>query len=84
MSHTLVKEVMPLDNLQLLVTFDNGKVKKYDVAPLLNLWEPFKQLETITGLFNTVRIDMCGHGIVWNDEIDLDSEELWENGKEVK
>ena len=29
-------------------------------------------------------VDVGGYGIVWNDDVDLSCDELWENGKEIK
>lgn len=30
--------------------------------------------------FEDVHIDVGGHGIAWNDRIDLSCQELWDNG----
>lgn len=76
-----VEQVKPLPNLQLYVRFTNGQAKQYDVNPLLEKWEPFRAL-TVTGLFNCVKVDSGGYGIVWNDDIDLSSNELWEHGQQ--
>lgn len=34
-------------------------------------------------LFAEVEVDTGGYGIVWNDELDLSCDELYENGKTV-
>lgn len=78
-----VQKVDPLPGLHLRVQFENGTVKKYDVNPLLNKWPVFRSLELIPGLFGRVRVDAGGYGIVWNDDIDLSCNELWEHGAEV-
>lgn len=77
-----VKEVEPLQNYVLLVTFENGVKKYYDLNPLLKKWKAFCDLINISGLYNNVKVDAGGYGISWNDNIDLSSNELWENGKE--
>ena len=77
-----VKEVKPLNDFKLLVHFTNDTVKEYDVKPLLDKWQPFQMLN-INKLFECVRVDTGGHGIVWNDEIDLSANELWNNGHPV-
>lgn len=79
-----VKEVEPLQNYVLLVTFENGVKKYYDLNPLLKKWKVFCDLINISGLYNNVKVDAGGYGISWNDNIDLSSNELWENGKEVQ
>lgn len=77
-----VKEVEPLQNYVLLVTFENGVKKYYDLNPLFKKWKVFCDLINISGLYNNVKVDAGGYGISWNDNIDLSSNELWENGKE--
>ncbi len=81
-THT-VKTVQPLDNFILLVGFNNGETKLYDVKPLFDKWGVFNSLADIGGLFEQVRVDVGGYGIVWNDDIDLSCDELWDNGTEV-
>ena len=80
MNFHIIKSVKPLDNLVIEITFANGTKKEYDVKPLMQRWEVFKELQNIE-LFNKVKVDVGGYGIVWNDNIDLSSEEIWENGK---
>jgi hypothetical protein len=77
-----IKKVRPLPDLVLQVEFMNGNTKIYDVKPLMNKLEVFKDL-TRNGLFDLVRVDTGGYGIVWNDYIDLFCNELWKNGKSV-
>lgn len=76
-----VKEVKPLSDLSLIVGFEDGIKKIYDVKPLFEKWECFRSLSTVPGLFEQVKIDAGGFGISWNDELDLACNELWNNGK---
>lgn len=78
-----VKEVYPLPALKLSVLFANGTTKTYDVTPLLARFGAFKALED-DSLFGDVRVDAGGYGVVWNDDIDLSCDELWEHGVEQK
>ncbi len=78
-----VKEVKPLEDYKLLVTFIDEKKKYYDVSKLFSIFPAFKALKTISGLFEQVAVDTGGYGIVWNDEIDLSCNELYENGTEA-
>jgi hypothetical protein len=75
-----IREVKPLPDLRLLLHFTNDEIKQYDVKPLLNEWESFRSLDIIPGLFNRVQVDIGGYGIVWNDDIDLSCNELYNNG----
>lgn len=75
-----IKTVKPIKDFILLVGFDNGEHKQYDVKPLLKKWEPFKILKTTKGLFEQVKVDTGGYGVSWNDDIDLSCNEIYENG----
>ena len=77
-----VKDVSALADLKLSVQFTNGTTKIYDVSPLMQRFSAFRILEDET-LFRVVKVDQGGYGIVWNDDLDLSCDELWENGAEV-
>ncbi|ABY93758.1 DUF2442 domain-containing protein [Thermoanaerobacter brockii subsp. lactiethylicus] len=76
-----VVSVKPTDDYKLLVTFDNGIVKEYDMKPKLNEWQ-FELLKS-KAFFKAVKVDPGGYGVSWNSEMDLSEYELWKNGKEV-
>lgn len=78
-----VKTVKPLDGLTLLVLFQNGEEKLYDVKQLFSVFPQFEVFMTNKALFDNIQVDTGGYGISWNDELDLDAEELWENGIET-
>ena len=40
----------------------------------------FTEFEIITDLFEQVKVKTGGYGISQNDELDLDAEEIWEEG----
>lgn len=77
-----VKSIKPLENYILKIKFEDDNIKYYDVKPLFDKWEIFKNLKNINGLFEQVKVDTKGYGISWNEEIDLSCDELWENGYE--
>lgn len=77
-----VKEVSALTDLKLSVQFTNGTTKIYDVAPLMRRFSAFKILKD-ESLFRDVEVDQGGYGIIWDDDLDLSCDELWENGTEV-
>lgn len=78
-----VQNVAPMPGYSLAVRFQNGHEKRYDVAPLFQVFPAFQSLRDVTGLFEQVKVDTGGYGVCWNDEIDLSCNELWENGKEL-
>ncbi len=75
-----IKTVQPLEDYCLLVSFTTGERKYYDVKPLFTKWEPFKALLTDKDLFGEIHVDTGGYGIVWNEQLDLAAEEIWEHG----
>ena len=77
-----VKDVSALADLKLSVQFTNGTTKIYDVSPLMQRFSAFRILEDET-LFRDIKVEQGGYGIVWNDDLDLSCDELWENGAEV-
>lgn len=77
-SYPRVQNVTPLAGKRLLITFSNGEQKVYDCAPLL-AEETFHALADET-LFQSVRSDPHGYGVIWNDEIDLSESEVWIHG----
>lgn len=79
-----VKTVSALPNYHLMVQFEDGTKKRYDVAPLFSKWNVFDSLRSVHGLFDQVRVDTGGYGIIWNDDLDLSCNELWDNGQEVR
>lgn len=79
MFHKL-KSVTSLDDFKLLIHFIDGTARQYDVRPLLTQYEAFQPLATTPGLFEQVVVDAGGYGVSWNDDIDIDCNELWENG----
>ena len=77
-SYPKIKEVEPLSGRKLLVTFSNNAKKIYDCTSLLTE-EAFKPLLD-NALFQSVKADKYGYGVIWSDEIDLSESELWING----
>lgn len=79
-----INNVSPLPDYQLSVQFAEGETKIYDVKPCFEKWKPFLALTADENLFYDVCVDAGGYGIVWNDDLDLSCNELWENGTKVE
>lgn len=71
--------VAPRADYVLDITFDGGVVKRLDIKPYMSEFKPFEQLKN-TALFNSVKADVGGMGIVWNEQIDLSRYDAWEFG----
>lgn len=78
-----IKTVRSLENFVILVMFQNGVEKEYDMRRLFSVFPQFREFEQVTGLFEQVKVDVGGYGVIWNDELDLDAEDIWENGEDT-
>lgn len=78
-----VKNVSPLPDFKLSVQFCEGVTKLYDVKPLFERLPIFCALKEKPAIFGSVSVDVGGYGIVWDDELDLSCDELWEHGVSV-
>ena len=78
-----IKNVSALPEYKLSVQFAEGVTKIYDVKPLFEQIPLFSALKGKPAEFACVSVDVGGYGIVWNDELDLSCDELWENGVQV-
>ena len=79
-----VKSVAPLSDFKLSVQFSEGVTKLYDVKPLFERISAFRYLKNNPSEFDCASVDVGGYGIVWNDDLDLSCDELWENGVTTK
>lgn len=63
------------------LTFHDGKVKRYDMAVL---FEKYPQLCALKNreLFLSGKL-MGAYGIVWNDDLDIEAETIYEEGETV-
>ena len=78
-----IKNVFALPEYKLSVQFSEGVTKIYDVKPLFEKIPLFAELKDNLADFACVSVDVGGYGIVWNDDLDLSCDELWENGVQV-
>ncbi len=78
-----IKNVAPLPDYKLSIQFSEGVTKIYDMNPLFEKLPVFAVLKD-SAEYTGVRVDVGGYGIVWNDDLDLSCDELWENGEATK
>ena len=77
-----IKNVTPLKDFKLSIQFAEGITKIYDMKKLIENNKIFAELKDIN-LFNSVEVDIGGYGIIWNDDIDISCDELFENSKKI-
>jgi hypothetical protein len=75
-----IKEVKPQDDYLLLLTFENGEKRQFDMKPFLDNGI-FQELKDIR-LFNTVKPSF--DSIEWDNEADFDPEVLYEKSVKLK
>ena len=75
-----VKSVKPLNDYYLLLTFENGEKRTFDLKPYLNKGV-FARLQN-AALFKTVRV--VSGSVEWHGEIDLSYDTLYLESKPVK
>lgn len=74
-------EWKPLEGTTLEVLFQDGTSKRYDMRVLFSKYPQLMQLEDRT-LFVSGRM-LGAYGIVWNDDLDIDVETIYEDGETV-
>ena len=79
-----VKTISPLPEFKLSVQFSEGVTKIYDFKPLFEKIAAFRYFMDHPEEFNEVIVDVGGYWIIWNDDLDLSCDELWEHGITVE
>ena len=77
-----IKNVTPLQDFKLSIQFAEGITKIYDMKKLIENNKIFADLKDIN-LFNSVEVDVGGYGVIWNDDIDISCDELFENSIKI-
>ena len=77
-----IKNVTPLKDFKLSIQFAEGITKIYDMKKLIENNKIFLELKDIN-LFDSVEVDIGGYGVIWNDDIDISCDDLFENGEKI-
>lgn len=72
--HYTVKNVIPASDYNLILTFESGEKKVFDMKPYLEIGI-FQELKNYS-IFNTVKVNF--DTIEWANEADIDPEILYE------
>lgn len=70
------------DNVTIELTFQDGKVKSFDMSLLFHKYPQLKAL-TDRSLFEQGRLSGY-YGVIWNDELDIEAETVYEEGVTVR
>jgi hypothetical protein len=74
-----IKNVEPKDDYLLLLTFENGEKRQFDMKPYLD-FGIFRELKDLK-LFKTVRTSF--DSIEWDNEADFDPEILYQKSHSI-
>ena len=72
------EELRFLEGTALEVRFQDGIVKRYDMSVLFDKYPQLKQLND-RALFLSGKL-MGAYGIIWNDELDIETETIYQDG----
>lgn len=75
-----INNVQPQDDYLLLLTFENGEKRQFDMKPYLNIGI-FNELKDLK-IFKTVRKSF--DTIEWENEADIDPETLYQNSIKIE
>ena len=81
--HIAAKKVKFLDDVQLELTYQDGKVIRYDMSVMFSKYPQLEELRKDRELFVHGYLDPGGYGIIWNDELDFDAASIYEDGEVV-
>lgn len=75
-----IKKLELLEDYRLLCRFEDGKAKVFDMKTMMAKYPVFLDLKE-NDLFKKGRIDVGGFGIVWNDDLDISAQGIYELGE---
>lgn len=78
-----IKNIVPLENFRLYVTFDDEKEVIYDVMEDIETLPNYHLLKDLHGFFQQVQLDQSRTCVFWNEEIDLPSDSIYEYGTPI-
>jgi hypothetical protein len=74
-----VTDVKPLEDYLLMLTFQNGEKRQFDMKPYLETGI-FRELKDVR-MFRTVKL--CFDSIEWDNEADIDPEVLYQKSIKI-
>ena len=81
--HVTATKVRFLDDVKLELTYQDGKVIRYDLSFMFSKYPQLEELRKDRSLFTHGQLSPGGYGIIWNDELDFDAGSIYEDGEVV-
>lgn len=81
--HITATKVKFLDDVKLELTYQDGKIIRYDMSTMFSAFPQLEELRNNRELFTHGHLDPGGYGIIWNDDLDYDATSIYEDGEVV-
>ena len=81
--HYIAKKVRFLDDVVLEMTFQDGKIVRYDMSQMFSKYPQLEELRRNRALFESGHLDPGGYGVIWNDDLDFDATGIYLEGEVV-
>lgn len=73
-----------LEDVVLEMTFQDGKVIRYDMSKMFSKYPQLIELRNNRELFVNGHLDPGGFGVIWNDDLDFEAAGIYEFGTVVR
>ena len=81
--HVRALKVEFLEDVTLQMTFQDGKVIRYDMSQMFEKYPQLEELRRNRKLFESGHLDLTGFAVIWNDELDFDATSIYDDGEVV-
>ena len=81
--HYMAIGVKFLEDVTLEMTFQDGKVIRYDMSKMFNKYPQLEELRSNRELFISGHLDLTGFAVIWNDDLDFDATSIYDDGELV-
>lgn len=81
--HVRALKVEFLEDVTLQMTFQDGKVIRYDMSQMFEKYPQLEELRRNRKLFESGHLDLTGLAVIWNDELDFDATSIYDDGEVV-
>ncbi len=81
--HICATKLRFLDDVVLELTYQDGKIIRYDMSAMFSKYPQLMELRDNRELFISGHLDPGGYGVIWNDELDFDASSIYEDGEVV-
>lgn len=81
--HYMALKVEFLEDVTLQMTFQDGKVVRYDMSQMFEKYPQLEELRRNRKLFESGHLDLTGFAVIWNDELDFDATSVHDDGEVV-